>query len=148
MKRKVLLIFIAFSLIGCARIQEAAKIVSGYSIKELEDKRSEAILKTLAFDYNTSFNKVKEGLEIRGCYIYVLDKKKHVIAAYVSQEDTTPVGVFFKEIDPNNTQIEVASPSKDAKEFIAKKLFSVLEGRLDTEEKKGQSDAKEELPDK
>ena len=50
-----------------------------------------------------------------------------MLALYVSQDDTTPVGIFFKEIDANNTQMEVSSPSKFAKEFIAKRVFSTFD---------------------
>jgi hypothetical protein len=61
-----------------------------------------------------------------GAYIYVKDIKKHMIAIYVSETDTTPVGLFFKEIDKSNTQVEVSSPSTYAKELISEKVFKLL----------------------
>jgi hypothetical protein len=38
------------------------------------------------------------------------------------------VGIFFKEIDKENTQIEVFSPSCYARDLISAKLFSALSG--------------------
>jgi hypothetical protein len=49
-----------------------------------------------------------------------------MIAIYVSETDTTPVGLFFKEIDKSNTQVEVSSPSTYAKELISEKVFKLL----------------------
>ena len=49
-----------------------------------------------------------------------------MIAVYFSESDTTPIGIFFKEIGANTTQMEVSSPSSYAKELIAERLFSVL----------------------
>jgi len=49
-----------------------------------------------------------------------------LIAIYVSSEDTTCVGIFFTEIDANNTQVEVSSPSTSAKGDIATQLFAKL----------------------
>jgi len=116
---------------------EGAKGFAGISTKSLEEGRKGAILKQVNYDYNTCYYKTKEFLITHTkAYIYAQGLKKHMLAIYVSEEDTTPVGIFFKEIDAANTQIEVSSPSTYAKEFIAGKVFSILE------EKKGQADAK------
>ena len=118
---------------GCATITEGAKGIAGISTKSLEDSRKEAIVKTVNDDYQTAYNKAKEVLVNTGSYIYAEDTKKKMIAIYVTKEDTTPVGIFFKEIEANKTQIEVSSPSTYAKELIATRLFKVL----NPEEKKG-----------
>jgi len=111
---------------GCASLKETAKGMAGVSTKILEDGRKEAISKTFNYDYNTCYNKVELILKQTGSYMYAQDRKKSMIAVYVSEQDTTPVGIFFKEIDANNIQIEVSSPSTYAKETIAKSLFSAL----------------------
>ncbi len=72
-------------------------------------------------------DKTLELLARIGAYIYTQDQKKNLIAIYVSEQDTTSVGIFFKQIDTQRTQIEVSSPSTYAKELIAKQLFSGLE---------------------
>jgi hypothetical protein len=113
-------------LSGCATIKESAKCVAGVSTKVLEDNRQTAITKTVNRDYFTAYTKTLEVLKRRDSYIYVQDIKKHLIAVYFAPGDTTPVGIFFKEVGANTTQVEVSSPSSYAKELIAERIFSVL----------------------
>ena len=115
------------NLSGCVAINEGVKGIRGVSTKSLEKARKDAIVKTFDYDYFTAYTKTSDILKQAGAHIYKQDIKKHLIAIYVSQTDTTAVGVFFKEIDANNTQVEVSSPSTYAKELIAEKLFSALE---------------------
>lgn len=113
---------------GCAAIKETANGIAGLSTKALEEGRKNAVTKQFNYDLNNCYSKVKEALTIIGSYIYAQDPKKHSLAVYVSSEDTTEVGIFLKEIDAANTEIEISSPSAYAKEFIAKRLFLALEG--------------------
>jgi hypothetical protein len=133
---------------GCTMITETVKGVAGVSTKSLEENRKEALKKTFNCDYNSCYNKARKILTNIGTYIYSQSKKRQMIAVYVSQEDTTAVGIFFKSIDANNIQVEVSSPSTYAKEFIAGKLFSGLEKSLNLEDEKGQADAKQETGNK
>ncbi len=121
-------VFLSLILInGCASIKEAAKGIAGVSTKALEDNRASAITKVFHYDYFICYTKTLDILKHIGTYIYAQDIKKHMIAVYVSEQETTPVGVFFKEIDKTNTRVEVSSPSTYAKEFISLKLFPALE---------------------
>jgi nucleoside diphosphate kinase len=117
---------LVFNLLGCAKIKETVKGISGVSTKILEDNRESAIRKEFNYDYNTCYNKIKKILKAEGCYIYSQELKKHLIAVYLSQEDTTPVGVFFREIDSEKTEVEVSSPSTYAKELIAERISAKL----------------------
>jgi hypothetical protein len=119
--------FLLFTFYGCASIKETAKGIAGVSTKALEDNRGSAIVKSFSYDYFTCYTKALGILEQAGAYIYEKDIKKHIIAVYVSEVDTTPVGIFFKEADAKNIQVEVSSLSTYAKELIASKLFSALE---------------------
>ena len=121
-----LCVYFVISTIGCAAITEGAKGFSGVSTKALEEARKDAILKPFRYDYFTCYTKTLDILEKIGAYIYAQNIKKHRIAIYVSEADTTAVGLFFKEVDANNTQVEVSSPSTYAKELIAQKVFSAL----------------------
>jgi hypothetical protein len=121
-------------LVGCASIIEGAKGIAGVSTKVLEDNRKSAITKTFNCDYFTCYTTTLDIVKRIEAYIYVQDIKKHMIAIYVSSEDTTPVGLFFKEIDKNNTQVEVSSPSTYAREFISEKAFPVLDKTITLEE--------------
>lgn len=111
---------------GCATMKESAKCVAGVSVKVLEDNRKTAIVKSVNLDYFTAYTKTCDFLTQSGSYIYAQGIDKHMVAIYVSQADTTPVGIFFKEVGSNTTQIEVSSPGSYAKELIAEKLFSAL----------------------
>ena len=97
--------FLVFWLAGCARVSEAAKAFAGVSTKILEDKRSAALKKAFPFDYNTCYKRTKRILLRRNAYIYKEDKHKKLLAIYISETDTTPVGLFFTQISASNTQI-------------------------------------------
>ncbi len=132
--------FCIFNLLGCVTIKkvgcnvrEAAKGIIGISTKQIEEARKDAAVKTFDYDYASCYKNVKEILSRIGAYTYCDDKNKKFIAFYVSAEDTTPVGIFFKEIDASKTQLEVASPSTSAKETIANNVFSALEKRKEKE---------------
>lgn len=140
--------FCILNFMGCASLKEKCKGFLGTSTKALEDARGKAIAKTFNYNYNSCYDKVKAGLTAIGSYIYAEEKNKHMIAIFVSQTDTTAVGIFLKQIDANNTQVEVSSQSTYAKETVAKNIFSVLEGTFKTKEMRGQTDAKEEMGNK
>jgi len=111
---------------GCASVRETAKGIAGISTKSLEEGRKNAVVKVFNYDYSTCYRLTLDALKKIGSYIYAQDIKKHLIAIYVSSEDTTPVGIFFKEIDEKNTQIEVSSPSTYSKELISGKILDLI----------------------
>ncbi|MBM3246646.1 MAG: hypothetical protein FJZ13_04910 [Candidatus Omnitrophica bacterium] len=123
--------FLIFNLLGCAAVTEGAKGFMGISTKAVEDTRKEAITKIFNCSYNTCYTKTEKMLGHGETYIYAKDSRKKMIAIYLSRLDTTPVGVFFKELGANKTQIEVASPSTYAKEVISKRIFLGLAKALD-----------------
>lgn len=129
-----------FLFVGCQSLKEAAKGIAGTSTKELEKGRASAIAQNFDYDYFTCFTRTLDILKEAGAYIYSQDIKKHMIAVYISEKDTTPVGIFFKEVSPGSVQVEVSSSSTYAKELISKQLFQALV--KDMEEKKGESDEK------
>ena len=146
-------IFLVFSFTilvsGCAGLKEAAKGIAGISTKVLEEGRASAIKKTFNFDYFTAYTKTLDIFKDKkfGSYIYAQDIKKHMIAIYVSEQDTTPIGVFFQEVDANHTEVQVSSPSTFGKEMISTRLFSALSGKpIVEEEKKGKTYEEKEGP--
>ena len=120
----------------------------GVSTRALEKARKDAIIKTFNYDYSTCYTKTTDILKNMQAHIYTQSIKKHMIAIYISEEDTTPVGLFFKEIDTANTQVEVSSPSTYAKEFISGKVFSVLDKKITLEELETEINAKKAMEDK
>ena len=132
-----------FVLAGCASVKEGARGVIGISTKQIEEAKKDAIVKTFKYSYDVCLKQVKEILTSIGSYIYTEDKNKNLIAVYVSTTDTTPVGIFFKQIDADNTQLEISSPSSEAKEYIAGKLFLLLEGPGQKKEKERTTNAEQ-----
>ncbi len=116
---------------GCAGIKETTRGIMGISTSQIENSRKDALKKEFNYEYKACYNKTLEILTRIGAYVYTQDQKKNLIAIYVSEQDTTTVGIFFKQVDANHTQVEVSSPSTYAKELIAKQLFLGLEKSLD-----------------
>ena len=114
---------------GCASIKEMAMGFMGISVRSLEKARKDAVSQNFNYDYLAAYTKTLDVLTKIKAYVYSKNIKKHLIAIYVSEDDTTPVGIFFKEIiDKGSTQIEVSSPSSYARDLISAKLFSALAG--------------------
>jgi hypothetical protein len=119
--RLLTVLFILTFLTGC----ETTKCFLGISTKEVEQARPGAVSKVFNYELNACYNKTEAALKAIGAYVYA--KKAGMIACYNTYSDTTPVGIFFKEIDSNNTQIEISSPSSAVRDQIAEKLFLKLE---------------------
>ena len=93
----VLLIYWILGLIGCACLKETIGGFFGISTKEIENVRDKAIVKIVDYDYASCYQKVEARLSEIGSYIYA--KRKDLIAVYIAEPDTTPAGIFFKQID-------------------------------------------------
>jgi len=140
---KILLVLLVLSA-GCANIKEGAKGFAGVSTKAIEDNRKSALVKTFNYGYVICYNKALKSLKNMGTYKYAEDKNKKLVAVYISPEDTTAVGLFFKELDANTTQIEVSSPSTYGKELIATKLFTALDKALQGKDEEEETNGKKE----
>lgn len=141
--KKIKLFPVFFSLCflsGCITAQESVKGLLGVSTQVLEDNRKDALKKECSGDLISCHNKIKAILKENNAYIYADDLSNDMLALYVSQEDTTPVGVFLTELSNDKTGIEVCSPSTYGKETIAKILFSELD-KSSTSKEKGQVNA-------
>jgi hypothetical protein len=113
---------------GCGvGLKEGFRGVAGISTKVLEDNLSSATSKEFNLGYDSAYSKAQKSIKEIGAYVYAVDKSKNLIAIYVSEKDTTPVGIFFKPLENTKTRVLISSPSKFAKEFIAGKIFSGLE---------------------
>jgi len=129
MLKILFIVFLSFSslfLSGCARIKEISKGIRGVSTRELEKRRVDAIKRTYDCKYEDAYEKVLKVLKEAGCYIYAKDLKTRMIAIYVSEQDTTPVGIYFNS-SAHATEIAVSSPSTYAKELISGKIFPSFE---------------------
>ncbi len=118
--------YFLLQMLGCAGIKEMTRGFLGVSTRSLEKARKNAASQNFSYDYFSAYTKTLDALKGMNAYIYRKNIKKYMIAIYVSETDTTPVGIFFKEIDKDNTQIEVSSPSSYGRDAISAKLFSAL----------------------
>jgi len=126
-------------LFGCTTVKEAARGFAGVSTRVLEDKRKDAIKKTFAIDYDSCYAKVKDILKEKikvkeneieiesNSYLYAEDVKNKMLGIYLSETDTTPVGIFFTPEGKDSTMVEISSPSIYAKEEIAHRIFAGID---------------------
>ena len=123
MKKIPLLLLTCILLSSCATPGDLFKGFLGTSTKGLEVGRKDALVKIFEYNYETCYAKLEKILKaMPNTSIYAQDK--HMIALYYIELNTSPVGVFFKKIDPTHTQVEVSSPDIPVKEWIAKNVFS------------------------
>lgn len=121
--KKILILLFCLSLSSCTTPQEAFKSLIGNSTKDAEVYRKSALVKTFDCDRKTCYEKIKSTLKTM-YKVYIYAEKDDMIAVFYVNLDTTPVGIFFTEVDPTHTKVEVSSPALDAKEWIAKNIFS------------------------
>jgi hypothetical protein len=107
---------------GCAGLKESARGFAGVSTKILEDGRQNAVKRSYPVDYATCLKAVNAALAENKSYVYARTEEPRMIAFYLTQEDTTPVGVFMTDQGGSATEVAVSSPSRYAKEFIADKI--------------------------
>jgi hypothetical protein len=122
--RGLIMVFVSGCGVG---MKESLRGVAGISTKVLENNLSSADSKEFNLDYDAVYSKALKIIKEIGAYIYAVDKSKDLVAIYVTEDDTTPVGVFFKAVDSTKTRVLISSPSKFAKELISGKIFSGLE---------------------
>jgi hypothetical protein len=128
--RYIFLIAVFLFLSGCAVISEGFKGVTGLSTRSLERTRTSAAADEFSCSLAACQKLVRDEVRSMGSYIYADSSRKNLIAIYVSENDTTPVGIFFTEVNADTTRIEVSSPSSRAKELISGRLFARLKMKL------------------
>ncbi len=142
-------------LYGCATVKEAAKGFAGVSTKVLEEGRKDGLRESFPMGYSDCYARVKDILEEKfkmksveadqetevQSYIYAEDQQKNMIAIYLSETDTTPVGIFFSRGVDGNTLVEVSSPSTYAKELIAARIFGGIKAALKPAAQERKADA-------
>ena len=119
----VSLTLVAVCIAGCATTDDWFKELLGVSAASIESARKNAVTKVFDYNYRTCYDKMKKLLEEMP-QISIYARKRGLIAVYYSSVNTTPVGVFLKKIDEKKTQVEIASPSSSARDWVAKNLFA------------------------
>lgn len=94
----------------------------GGSTKPIEDARGQSLVKVFNDDARTCYDKTLALLK-KMPNISVYAETGDMIAVYWKRINTTPVGVYFTQVDASRTKVEVASPSTTGKEWVAKNIF-------------------------
>ena len=129
-KRAQLKIFIIFLLAAFLSGCTALTIV-GVSRQALE---KEKIKYSKVFDKDISYcyENILKTLASWKVAIYEKKEKRYILAlhfdtVFANCIDTTEVGIFFKELEPNKTEIEVSSFNYNLSNFVVEKLSEYLE---------------------
>ena len=131
MKNTLLLLVSVFVLSSCGvwdNSVEVGKTIWGSSTRALEQARDNAITKT----YNKSYwDCVRSAITYahKNWVIFKKDEIKGymVVMGVKGCVNTTEIGIFFDELSDNQTRIEIASLSTNAKRKVAKALFHGLD---------------------
>jgi|GEM_PF-513414 len=111
---------------GCTteEIKDVPKTIWGSTTRVLEQARSNAITKTYDRNYWDCF-KAAQAVARKKYVIFQKDEVRGimVIMGIPGSVDTTEVGVFFVELSDQQTRIELASLSTNAKRLLSKGLF-------------------------
>ena len=123
MLKTVMVCAICICLCGCAGPRNVVKAVIGNSTAELEAGRKDAYVKIFDNDYKACYANVLAIIKkMPSTTIYA--QNGSMIAIFCVNPNTTPVGIFFTAIEPTRTQVEVSSPSRSMKEWVARNVFS------------------------
>lgn len=112
---------------GCLSCREATRGFLGISTRELERLKPFGLSRQYGLGDAASRQAVEKALSGMGAYVYSRDGKKRLIAVYVSEQDTTPVGIFFEPAQDDGTRVTVSSPSTFAKELVSAAVFAGLD---------------------
>lgn len=123
MKKLLIILSACIFLSGCVTLPEPIKGFLGISTKELAEARKDAAVKVFNYDYGTCYKKTEAIIKaMPKVSVYAQDEGG--IAFYYIDPNTTPVGVFFKKIDPTHTEVQISSQDSNAKVWVAKNIFS------------------------
>jgi len=123
MQRIAIAVIALFLISGCVTLRDGVEMVEGRSTFPVEQSRKDALAKVFDCDRDTCYMNV-EGILKKISKVSVYSKDKDLIAFYFINPNTTPVGIFFTTVDATHTKVEVSSPSRNAKEIIAKCVFT------------------------
>ena len=112
--------------VGCARLTEVSKAVWGSSTKALEESRVDALGRTYQCGYDNCFEEVLKIAKDNHWTVFINEKKRSriVLMGIPDSISTTEVGVFFLVFGPQETKLEVASLSPQAKRTAAEIIFT------------------------
>lgn len=132
MRNFIFLFFLLF-LVSCSPLEMAGLLGIGTKFfKEQGKVYTENVNKDLASCYEQTLNvlaKMKARV-YRGSLKQRFIVAKQFRASFKWSTDSTEVAIFFTELAPDKTKVEVASLNYSLAEFVASKLFETLNSSL------------------
>lgn len=130
---KILLIIVIVS--GCARISETSKVIAGTSTRALYEARASGKSQIFNLDLKTCYDKTILMLKKKKAYIYLhsLKEKRIVAMNFKGFNNTTEVGIFFSEINPSSTKLEISCLSTPLLEYASQEIFSGFQDKKTSE---------------
>lgn len=125
-------VFLGLILCGCARISETSKVIIGTSDNALYAAKEKGRTETFACDYKTCYKSVILILKELNADIFLHSERKQRIVAmgFEGFNNTTEAGIFFTQVTPSSTKIEISSLSPKLLEYVSAKVFSALKDKL------------------
>ena len=126
---KLITVVLVVGLCGCGTLKEFSKSIWGSSTRVLEEARVNAITKTYDQGYWKCVRATIDFLNEKGYVIFQKDEVHGfiIVIGIPGAVNTTEVGVFFVELNENQTRIELSSLSTNAKRLLSKPLFHGLD---------------------
>ena len=124
-----IILLIALSLSGCASsVSNIPASLAGINIRDLEGARADGRIETVPLSYDDAYNKVTDIITDNKLVVFRTSKKDQYIVfiGLPKQTNTTRVGVFFKPISDNSTEITVSCLSDTALAKAAALVFSQI----------------------
>lgn len=129
---KLVLIFLLVSIFSCSPI-EMGKRIAGTSIEALEKEKEGRFSRISPQNLPDSYAFTVNILKSRYICIYLENEEEGYLVAMGFDRifprciNTTEVAFFFKEVDENQTRIDVVSFNRELAQFVSRLLFEKLE---------------------
>ncbi|MBN1354146.1 MAG: hypothetical protein JW994_05730 [Candidatus Omnitrophica bacterium] len=131
----LLIAFFVF-LSGCCRLEHLVDYVEGIYVNQPAEGTGGRYIRVFDSPRDVCYDKVLDILkEIKVQVRHKSTKEKSILAWYFNNIygnciDTTKVSIFFKELTPGKTQVDVACGNYDLAKFASDEIFSRLEKQL------------------
>ena len=123
----------ASSLSGCCSIKNLPDYIAGTYVKQPEEGTPGRYIETFDYPYPICFEKVIDTLKELGVPVRYKSMRKRMILAWYFNKiygrtiDTTKVGIYFKKITSEKTQVDVACGNYGLAKFASEKIFQELQ---------------------